>query len=76
MPSEAPDQLSPTSRIKGAGYLASTISVFLLAIPGWKSAMEHPPMMAALLAGMALSIGGMALRWHSHRKEMRAKGRE
>jgi hypothetical protein len=76
MPSEAPEHLSTTSRIKGGGYLLSTISVFLLAIPGWKSAMEHPPMMLALLGGMALSIGGMALRWLSHRREMRAKGRE
>lgn len=33
-------------------------------------------MMVGLPVGMALAIGGMALRWHSHRKEMRAKGRE
>ncbi|MEP6870078.1 MAG: hypothetical protein ABJA20_16375 [Novosphingobium sp.] len=57
------------SRVKGGGYLVSTISVFLLAIPGWKSASENPAMMAAMIAGIVLSIGGMALRWHSHRLE-------
>ena len=42
-----------------------------------KSAMESPPMLASLLAGMGLSVAGMALRWRSHRlhsrKEKRAR---
>jgi hypothetical protein len=59
------------SRLKGGGYLASTVSVVLLAVPAFKSALESPPMLASLLAGMGLSIGGMGLRWRSHRIESR-----
>ena len=66
--------LSRISRLKGGGYLVSTISVFLLAVPGFKTALEHPPMLACLVAGAATSIGGMALRWRSHRLEQKAKG--
>lgn len=57
------------SALKGEGYLISSISVVLLAAPGWKSAMASPPMMACLLTGMAASIAGMAFRWRSHRLE-------
>ena len=66
--------LSRISRLKGGGYLISTTSVFLLAVPGFKTALEEPAMLACLLAGMATSIGGMALRWRSHRLEQKAKG--
>jgi len=59
------------SRLKGGGYLTSTVSVILLGIPAFKSAMESPPMLASLLAGMGLSVAGMALRWRSHRLESR-----
>jgi len=62
------------SRLKGEGYLTSTVSVVLLAIPAFKSALESPPMLASLLAGMGLSIAGMALRWRSHRLEQKQKG--
>jgi hypothetical protein len=55
------------SRLKGGGYLTSTVSVVLLGIPAMKSALESPPMLASLLAGMGLSVAGMALRWRSHR---------
>jgi len=65
------------SRLKGGGYLTSTVSVVLLGIPAMKSALESPPMLASLLAGMGLSVAGMALRWRSHRlqslKEKRAR---
>ena len=65
------------SRLKGGGYLTSTISVVLLGIPAMQSALESPPMLASLLGGMGLSIAGMALRWRSHRlqsdKEQRAR---
>lgn len=55
------------SKIKGRGYLSSSLSVVLLAIPAFKSALESPAMLVSLIAGMALSILGMALRWRSHR---------
>jgi hypothetical protein len=57
------------SRLKGRGYLTSTVSVVLLGIPALKSAAESPLMLLCLLAGMGLSIAGMALRWRSHRLE-------
>jgi len=61
------------SRIKGEGYLTSTLSVILLGVPAFKSASEDPAMLASLLAGMGLSVAGMALRWHSHRVEQEEK---
>jgi hypothetical protein len=64
------------SRLKGGGYLTSTLSVILLGIPAMKSAMESPPMLASLLAGMGLSVAGMALRWRSHRLNSRKETRE
>ena len=67
--------MNRVSRLKGGGYLTSTISVVLLGIPAMKSAMESPPLLASLLGGMALSIAGMALRWRSHRLEARKNRR-
>ncbi|HET9628099.1 MAG TPA: hypothetical protein VFP14_01310 [Novosphingobium sp.] len=64
------------SRLKGGGYLTSTISVVLLGIPAMKSAMESPMMLASLLAGMSLSVAGMALRWRSQRLQVRKERRE
>jgi hypothetical protein len=66
--------LSRVSRLKGGGYLSSTASVFLLAIPGLKAAMETPILFVCLAAGVLTSIGGMALRWRSHRLEQKEKG--
>jgi hypothetical protein len=61
------------SRIKGAGYLVSSLSVLLLAIPGLKAAMENPWFGVCLAVGVIASIGGMMLRWHSHRLEQPEK---
>ena len=58
---------------KGWGYLASIVSVVLLAIPGFDSAMRSGPMFAAMIAGVVTSIGGMAMRWHSHRLEIKGE---
>ena len=66
--------LSLVSRLKGGGYLTSTASVFLLAVPGLKTALEEPLMGACLAAGAVTSIGGMLLRWRSHRLEQKEKG--
>jgi drug/metabolite transporter (DMT)-like permease len=61
------------SRIKGAGYLISSASVILLAVPGLKAAMESPLYALCLGLGAAASIGGMMLRWRSHRLEQQKR---
>lgn len=67
--------LSQVSRLKGGGYLSSTASVILLAIPGVKAAMEAPVLFLCLTLGAATSIAGMYLRWRSHRLEQKEKSR-
>ena len=59
--------------LKGLGYLVSTVSVLLLGILSWKSASEHPLLLACLILGMLSSITGMGLRWLSHRLEQKQK---
>ena len=61
------------SLLKGLGYLVSTASVLLLGIVAWKGAREEPLLFACLLAGMAASVAGMALRWLSHLLSEREK---
>jgi hypothetical protein len=61
--------------LKTLGYAVSTLSVLLLAIPSWKSAMEQPILFVALLLGIATSITGMFLRWLSFLKERRDQRR-
>jgi hypothetical protein len=63
------------SRLKGGGYLTSTISVALLAVPAVESARDDPLMMACIVTGSLLSVTGMALRWRSHRREQHEKDR-
>jgi hypothetical protein len=65
--------MNEVSGLKAGGYLTSTVSVILLGIPAFKSAMEHPAMLLCLTSGMGLSVAGMALRWRSHRLEQRQK---
>lgn len=65
--------MNRASRLKGGGYLTSTLSVILLGVPAFRSALEEPAMLASLVAGMGLSVAGMALRWRSHRVEQRGK---
>ena len=67
------DHLSQVSRLKGSGYLVSTVSVLLLAIPGLKAAMEVPIFFLCLALGVLTSVGGMFLRWRSHRLEQKEK---
>ena len=45
----------------------------LLGIVSWSSAASHPKMLACLIAGMALSVLGMLLRWLEYRKEKQQK---
>ena len=60
---------------KGLGYLVSTVSVVLLGIVAWQSASEKPLLFACLIAGMAASVLGMALRWVSHTRDRAEKER-
>ena len=55
--------------MKGLGYLVSTISVLLLGMVAWPDPQEPRWKFILLVAGMATSIAGMALRWLSHRKQ-------
>jgi hypothetical protein len=57
------------SRLKGGGYLTSTVSVCLLAVSALNSASENRLMLACLLLSVAASITGIAMRWWSHRVE-------
>ena len=66
--------LSHVSRLKGGGYLTSTVSVLLLAVPGLKAALEQPVFAICLAGGILTSIGGMLLRWRSHRLEQKEQG--
>ena len=57
--------------MKGLGYLISIVSVFLLAAGAFKTASQDPLLIFCLVAGMATSIVGMALRYLSYRRERR-----
>lgn len=58
--------MDKASETKGAGYLSSTLSVVLLAVPGLASAAKSPWLIACLTCGVAASIIRMAMRWRSH----------
>jgi hypothetical protein len=55
--------------VKGLGYLVSTLSVLLLGTAALKGASEDPLLLVCLIAGMATSIAGMGLRYHSYRRD-------
>ena len=65
--------MNKVSTVKGLGYLTSTLSVVLLGIVSIDAASKSVLLAACLLGGMATSIAGMALRWHSHRLEQAEK---
>lgn len=69
--------MSPSSlhKLKGAGYLISSLSVFLLAIVSWSSAQKSVLLTACLLGGAATSLVGMCCRWLSYEIEKRQRGR-
>jgi hypothetical protein len=60
-------------RLKGFGYLASSISVFLLAAVSWSSAQKSTALTVCLVAGAGTSIIGMFCRWLSYEIEKRKK---
>lgn len=56
---------------KGLGYLVSILSVFLLGAIAWPKAEDPKWHIALLIAGMATSILGMALRYKAHLDQQR-----
>jgi hypothetical protein len=60
--------MEPTSGVdwKGLGYLVSIVSVVLLGAIAWPTASEPRWHMPVLLAGVATSIIGMAMRYRAH----------
>jgi len=61
------------SAFKGLGYLISAMSVLLLGAVSLQAAQESKLLMACLAVGVATSILGMCLRWHSHRLDQRSQ---
>ncbi|WP_224516102.1 hypothetical protein [Mesorhizobium sp. CA8] len=61
--------------LKGTGYLISAVSVILLGIVSWDSALKSPLLTACLLGGAATSIIGMFCRWLSYEIEKRQEER-
>ncbi|MGN6767380.1 MAG: hypothetical protein ACTHJQ_05405 [Rhizobiaceae bacterium] len=58
-------------RLKGFGYLTSSVSVFLLATVSWSSAQKSTLLTTCLIAGAATSIVGMFFRWLTYELEKR-----
>ncbi|GAA4004819.1 hypothetical protein [Sphingomonas humi] len=55
--------------MRGLGYLISIVSVLLLGAVAWPKPGDPAWHMPAVLLGMALSIGGMGLRWLASRQQ-------
>jgi hypothetical protein len=62
-------------RLKGLGYLVSSVSVFLLAAESWSNAQKSVLLTGLLIGGAATSIIGMSCRWLSYELEKRQKDR-
>ena len=56
---------------KGLGYLVSAVSVVLLGIAAWPKPGEPRWIAVAIVLGMVTSVGGMFIRFLSHRKDRR-----
>lgn len=52
--------------LTGIGYALSIVSVALLTWVAWTAPDENPALVGAVIAGAALSVIGMALRWAAH----------
>lgn len=55
--------------LKATGYFVSTVSVVLLAIVAWPGANEPRWHAWVVIVGSLVSIGGMFLRYLSHRQD-------
>lgn len=63
-------------KLKGVGYLISTLSVGLLAVVSWSNARKDALLTVCLLTGAATSIIGMFCRWLSYELEKRMEERQ
>ncbi|MBO9695626.1 MAG: hypothetical protein J7499_05460 [Sphingopyxis sp.] len=52
--------------LTGVGYALSIVSVALLAWVAWPAPDEDRALAVAVVAGAALSVIGMAMRWAAH----------
>ena len=52
--------------LTGLGYALSIVSVALLAWVAWPAPGENRALIGAIIAGSALSVIGMTLRWAAH----------
>ena len=52
--------------LTGIGYVLSIVSVALLAWAAWPAPEEDRALAGAVIAGAALSVVGLALRWGAH----------
>ncbi len=59
--------------VKSAGYVISSVSVFLLGVVAWEAA-DETWMRVLVVAGAAASILGMILRWITYREDKRQRG--
>jgi hypothetical protein len=50
--------------LEGVGYIVSIWAVILLAIAAWLGADGRPILRATVIAGSALSVIGMMMRWY------------
>ncbi|WP_106727563.1 hypothetical protein [Pseudaminobacter soli (ex Li et al. 2025)] len=66
---------SALHKLKGTGYLISTVSVLLLAFVSWQHAKESVALTACLLLGAVASIVGMFCRWLTYEIEKRQTAR-
>jgi len=60
---------------KGLGYVVSIASVFFLGAIAWPKPEDPAWHLPALIAGMALSIVGMGLRYLAHLKQQKEMAR-
>ena len=61
------------SHFRVSGYLLSMAGTCLLAVPALRNVHGDPLMLGLVIAGAALSLSGIAMRWHSHNLQRRGR---
>jgi len=62
-------------RTRVSGYLLSMGGTTMLAVPTIANSRGNPWLLAIAFVGIGLSLGGIGLRWQSHREERQGKPR-
>lgn len=60
--------------VRVSGYLLSMAGTCFLAVPALRNSRGDPLMLALVVIGVALSLSGVGMRWHSH--NLQHKGRQ